>query len=260
MDSPHFRFHAEKTFVAFGRYRQQLRLRVGRPARVSVRMGHIGSGQCEDRFDHLHDIGFGAFDRRPLRRRDDDAVIAFELHRGQVRRGLDQPRHGERHGYHAVRHADQRIDQSELRLGIQYFVDLGHFVERDLEVRFAEPEFIFHVGCKKPVAFHKFGFVAFRHAEYRIGFARNGIAQVAAREVAQPEFARLHPVPQQSRHGFVGVDAALVDVIARVAAQEVGYIHAKKRVVFRGRLHRVAECRNGVDAARTADEDFALVL
>ena len=260
MDGADLGFGAEQPSVGIDGDLQQLRLRVGHPARIAVGMGHIGARQREDRLDHLHHVGLGALDRRPLRRGDNDAVALRELHRSEVRRGLDQPRNGERHGHDPVGNAHQRVDQRRLRPAVEHLVDVGHLVERDFEIGFAEAEFGFEVRGEKVVTLDELLLEAGRNAEDGVSLAGNGIAEVAAVEIAQFEFERLHAVPQQARHGLVRVDAALVDVVARVSALKVRHVDTEERVVLRRRLHRVVERGDGVDAARTADEDFALVL
>ena len=260
MDRTHLGLRTEQAFVGADGLFEQYGLRVGRPARITVGMGDVGTGQGEYRFDHLHDIGLGALDRRPLRRGDDDAVVALEFHRSEVGRSLDQPRHGERHGDHAVGNAHQRVDQPELRPGIEHLVDLGHLVERNLEIGLAEAEFGFQVGGKKVVAFDELGLEPCRDAEDGVRLARDRIAQVAAVEIAQLQFERLHAVPQEACDGLVGIDASLVDVVARVPALQVGNVDAEEGVVLRRLFHRIPERGDGVDAAGTADEDLALVL
>ena len=98
------------------------------------------------------------------------------------------------------------------------------------------------------------------NAEHGVGLARDGVAQIAAVEVAQTQLVALHALPQQTGHRLVRIDAALVDVVARVAAQQVRNVDPEEGVVLRRRLGRVAERGDGVDAARTADEDLAIVL
>ena len=121
-------------------------------------------------------------------------------------------------------------------------------------------EFGLQVGGEQIIAFDELAFEPLRHAENGVGFAGNGVAEVSAVEVAQFQFARLHAVPQQARNGLVRVDAALVDVVARVPTLQIRNVNAEEGVILRRRLHRAVERGDGVDAARTADEDLALIL
>ena len=223
-------------------------------------MRHVGARQRKDRLDHLHHVGLRALDRRPLRRRHHDAVTILELHRCEVRRGLHQPRNRKRHGNHAIGNTHQRVDQPELRPCVEHLLDLRHLVQRDPEIRLPEAELRFEIRGEQPVAFHEIVFQARRNAEDRVGLARDRIPQVAPVEIAQPKLARLHPVPQEPRNRLVRIDAPLVDVVPRVAAQQVRNVHPEKGVVLRRRLHRAVERRDRVDAPRATDEQFALVL
>lgn len=67
-------------------YRHRPSLRAGPTAgrassRIAVGVSDIGPGQRKHRFDHLHYIGLGALDGRPLGRGDDDAVVPHEFDR-----------------------------------------------------------------------------------------------------------------------------------------------------------------------------------
>ena len=45
-----------------------------------------------------------------------------------------------------------------------------------------------------------------------------------------------------------------------MSALKVRHVDTEERVVLRRRLHRVVERGDGVDAARTADEQFSLIF
>lgn len=97
-------------------------------------------------------------------------------------------------------------------------------------------------------------------AEEDLGFARDGIAQVAAVEAAQAQGEALPTLPEQAGGRLVRIDSSLVDVVARVSALQVGDADAEEAVVGRGRNGRIAERGQRVDAAGAADEQLALVL
>ena len=180
MNGPHLRLHVEQTAVALDSDFEQLRFGVGSPARVAVGVDDFGAGQCEDRLDGLHGVELGAFDRGALRSRDNDAVVALELDRCQIGRGLDEPLDGERHCQHTIGDTDQSTQKRTLRRRVEHLVDRRHLIERKCHARLREMIFGLDLLGELLEASDEIRRRNGRHAHYGICLARNGIAKIAA--------------------------------------------------------------------------------
>ena len=99
-----------------------------------------------------------------------------------------------------------------------------------------------------------------RDAEYRMCFARNGVAQITPVERGQTQAHTFRSGQQQAREQLVGVAESVVDVVARMAAFETGEVGLHPGHPFRGGFFAVAEGRYRIDAAGAADENLAVVF
>ena len=258
MDGPYFGLHGEKPLVTLLRDVQQVRIGIGRPAGITVRMSDFGAGEPQHRLDGLCGITLGALHRRTLRRSDHDP-LGTELHRCQIRRGLDQPFDGVRHRQHAVRQTDERPDERLHRHGIEYPFDPLDFVQGHLQIGFGVLELLDDLDGERTAALAHVAGRLGGNAEDGERLARNGVAQVAAVETVQHR-----PVGQQlvkqPRHQLVGVGAPLLDVVARMAAGQPLDVDTEIFEPVGRRRHHRAEFGHGIHAAGAADKEFALVL
>ena len=90
--------------------------------------------------------------------------------------------------------------------------------------------------------------------------ARNSVAQVTAVEVGKDNLEGVDSVVEEASKELVRVSATLVDVVARVATQQVAYLKAYEGVALGSLLGLILHSSNGIDTTCAADEELALIL
>ena len=93
-----------------------------------------------------------------------------------------------------------------------------------------------------------------------MGRTRNGVAEVAAVDFANLDFAFLHEVEEEAGHELVGIGASEMDVASGVASEAVAHVELEVMEVGRGEGAAVVESGHGVDAAGATYEHLGVVF
>lgn len=213
------RLDAVEFFVGVAGKVHDAAVHVGGPAGVAVAVGYLGTGEGEEGLDLACDIPFARLNRRALARGHEHLVVALHLDRCEVGRCLYEAFEVAAHRHYTVRGAVERLYESLGSLMVKG--ELGAVVAFELEFEgwFETGIFVFDIGHELVECHTHLLFARSVDAEYGVGGAWYGVAQVAAVDFAQCDFVVEAKGVEEAGKQLVGIGAAQVYVAARVAAE-----------------------------------------